>query len=235
MLLTDETGQQAYAAVERLHARLWQTDVHAQRAGHGQRRHRLVPGLGRRPGRAPAGRGRRALLGQESRQEPVLRLQPQRRSHLHAGGARRDGRAQRPAARGGEPDPRGGRQGHLRDRALPVGVAAGRGHRAGDGPGRGDGRAGAAGRPAARPGQDRHPRPDPAEAGQARPRRAEDDARARRARIPPAGRASACRRSTAGSATTTSGGTAPATRWAWPARTSRSARGSSWSPTPTTR
>jgi hypothetical protein len=44
-------------------------------------------------------------------------------------------------------------------------------------------------------------------------------------------RAWACLRSTGGSATTTSGGTAAATRWDWPERTSRSARASSWSPT----
>ena len=156
--------------------------VPPRRAGDRQRRPRGVPRACRRPREALRRRRRRPLLGEEPRQEPVVRVQPGGGAVVHAGRAGRGGRAACPPARGRGPDPGRGRQGHLRGRALAVGVAPGRGDRAIDGARRRGGRAGAPGRPAARPGQDRDPRPDPAEAGQARPRRAEGDARAPGAR-----------------------------------------------------
>ena len=102
-------------------------------------------------------------------------------------------------------------------------------------PARGGDRADPPGRPAARHRQARRARGDPAQAGPAQA------AREGRAREPPVSRPrDAARRSTSspcrrGCCTTTSAGTAPASRRSSPASASRSARGSSSPPTPGTR
>ena len=196
------------------------------------------PDAGHRPRRADPARRQRALLGEGGRQEPRPRLR-----------ARVDPRAHR--ARSSSPT------GPTAPRATaPPRASPRRSTRATPTPGSHSERvgelAGADRAPArrsttpqveltrlaaqpARPRQARDPGGDSPQAGRAQRRRSGSCSSAIRRSATGCSRASASSRSPTGSSTTTSAGTAPAIRTGCAASRSRSARGSSSSPTRTTR
>ena len=153
------------------------------------RRHRVVPRVRLEPRRAPAGRRRRALLGQAPREEPLVRLQPVGRARLLAQRAHRAGGAPGTPARCGEPHPHRRLEGHLHRRALRGRRQARRGDGARARSRRRDHAAAEARRPPARPRQDRHPGHGAQEARLPAARRAQARPRARRVRALAAGRA----------------------------------------------
>ena len=200
-----------------------------------ERRRRDVPDARLRARRADPARGQRVVLGEEGRQEPRPRL----RGRVDPAGEPRADRGHTGPGRavpgGGEPGEGGRRARRLHREPFAARRRLLGANRAPPRRGRRRGRADPARRQPPRPRQARDPGRGPPQAERAERGGAAHARAASADRLPDAREPRRRSPSRSGSSITTSGGTARAIRTVLPATRSRSGRGSSSSPTPTTR